>query len=333
MHTRARKVTVTGATGFLGGRLVEALRARGDEVTCLVRGSSHTAALSATGARVVVGDLLDAASLEPGVRGADQVFHLAAQLRTPWRDDFTQVNAEGCGNLARACAAQPVPPVLVLVSSLAAGGPSAGARAGATGAPRGESDAPAPVSRYGAAKLAGEAAARAWADRLPLTIVRPPVVIGPGDRATRPLLDMLRRGAALVPRGGLFSFVHVDELARLLILAAERGERVRPGGGCGEGVYYAAADEDLTLAELARRLAHAGGHAPRVLPLPVCLVALAALAGEGAGRLLDRPTVLNLDKVREARAGGWRCSARKAHDQLGWSHEPLAAQLATAPGW
>lgn len=321
------RATVTGATGFLGGRLVKALRARGDDVTCLVRASSDPAPLRALGARVVVGSLLDADSLRPGVAEADVVFHLAAQLRTPWRRDFRQVNAEGCGNLARACAARERPPALVVVSSLAAGGPALDGRA------RREEDPPAPCSRYGAAKLAGEAAALEWSERVPVTVVRPPVVIGPGDRATRPLLRMLERGLALVPVGGAFSFVHVDDLAGLLIAAAERGERAFPGAPTGQGVYYAAADEDLPLSELARRLAHAARRAPRVLPVPVGLVALLALLGEGAGRLLGRPSLLNLDKVREARAGSWRCSPEKAGAQLGWVHTPLAAQLAQAPTW
>lgn len=327
LETSLRRAVVTGATGFVGGGLLRALRARGVEVTCLVRGSSDPGPLQALGARVVVGDLLQAGTLAPALDGADVVFHLAAQLRAHWRPDFLRVNQEGCGNVAAACAAQPVPPTLVVVSSLAAGGPAPAGRA------RVEEDQPAPRSRYGQAKLLGEEAARRYADHVPLTIVRPPIVIGRGDRAARPLLGMLRRGLALVPAGGAFSLVENEDLAGLLLLAAERGERARPDGPPGQGVYYAAADEPLALGELARRLALAAGLPARVLRLPLGLVWLLSLGGEGLGRLLDRPLLLNLDKAREARAGSWVCSPEKARRQLGWTPTPLARHLAQAPGW
>ena len=157
-------------------------------------------------------------------------------------------------------------------------------------------------------------------------------MIGRGDRAARPLLGMLRRGLALVPAGGAFSLVENEDLAGLLLLAAERGERARPDGPPGQGVYYAAADEPLALGELARRLALAAGLPARVLRLPLGLVWLLSLGGEGLGRLLDRPLLLNLDKAREARAGSWVCSPEKARRQLGWTPTPLARHLAQAPG-
>ena len=111
---------VTGATGFCGRHLVAALIARGHRVTALVRPTSNRKGLTDLGVGFVEGDLLEPASYRAAVGEADVVFHLAAQLRTPWRDDFMTTNGDATGQLAEACAQAATPPVFVYVSSLAA---------------------------------------------------------------------------------------------------------------------------------------------------------------------------------------------------------------------
>ncbi len=76
---------VTGATGFVGSHLVEALRRRGDEVTALARSATKAAALAPLGVRVVPGDLQDAGSLDRAVAGQDVVYHVAGPGRGPRR--------------------------------------------------------------------------------------------------------------------------------------------------------------------------------------------------------------------------------------------------------
>lgn len=317
---------VTGGTGFIGGRLAEALSASGRRVRCLVRATSNTRALEALGAECVVGDLQDEASLRAACAGVDEVYHLAALLKAPWHREFSAVTAEGCGRIAAAAAAQQTPPLVVLVSSLAAAGPSAD--------PRAEARHPAPVSRYGRAKLAGEEAARAHAERVPLTIVRPPLVLGQGDRSLLPIFKMAQRGLLVAPSRARLSLIHVDDLVACLIAAADQGERVAPSGDPARGVYFAAADEALPLAELGREIAAAlGGARPRTLRLPIPALWAAACASEAWGRLRDRPTLLNLDKVVEARAEGWVCSADKAKRQLGFAPAPLGERLLATASW
>jgi nucleoside-diphosphate-sugar epimerase len=106
------------------------------------------------------------------------VYHLAGLVKAIQVRQLYQVNCQGVANVARACAAQITPPTLLVISSLAAMGPSSPQR------PRLESDPPAPVSHYGRSKLAGEQAARQWARDAPITILRPPVVFGERDPAT-----------------------------------------------------------------------------------------------------------------------------------------------------
>lgn len=321
-------VLVTGGTGFIGARLVERLVAEGRSVRCLVRASSNTTQLEELGVECYVGDLRDEASLRGACAGVAEVYHLAALLKAPWHAEFTSVTAEGCGRMAAACAAQPEPPVLILVSSLAAAGPSA------TG--RREVEAAAPISRYGRAKLAGEEAARPYADRVPLTVIRPPLVLGEGDRSLLPVFRMARCGWVVAPGRAPLSMIHVDDLVESLIAAAAKGERVpaEPGAAPDQGVYFVADGEARRLSELGAEIAASlGKRPPRTIRMPLPLLYAAAAASEAWGRLRDRQTLLNLDKIKEAGAPGWVCSIDKAREQLGFEPQPFAERLRATGAW
>src|SRR5262249_35362514 len=127
-----------------------------------------------------IGELTDFESLKAAVQGVDVVYHLAGVISARDRAGFFQANAEGTGNLARACAeANPGLKRFVYVSSIAAGGPCASAE------PRTEAMPDAPISVYGRSKLQGEVELKRWSrdgERFPITIVRPPIVYGPRDK-------------------------------------------------------------------------------------------------------------------------------------------------------
>ena len=147
------KALVTGASGFIGGQLVRELLARGHDVVGLVRRTAAAEPLQSLGARIVAGDVTVPESLAEAVADVDTVYHLAGAIRARNAADFLRVNANGVSNMLRACRRRISPPTVVLVSSLAAAGPS-------TGRPRSEEDRATPVSHYGRSKLAGESAAR-----------------------------------------------------------------------------------------------------------------------------------------------------------------------------
>jgi nucleoside-diphosphate-sugar epimerase len=322
------RILVTGGTGFIGRHIVQRLIAAGDDVTCLVRPQSDGGSLTAKGAAVVRGDMTDAASLQAAVRGQDAVIHAAAMLKAPWRPAFRTANVEGTRHLAEACAVQETPPAFILVSSLAAAGPST------DGKPREESQPATPVSIYGAVKLAAEQAAADLAGRLPVTIVRPPMVIGEGDHTSLPLFRMALAGVSVVPmlRPPAVSLIHATDLADVLQRAAHHGERLN--GTPGHGYYYAAADERPSIAELGGLMAASVGRpAPWVVRLPFGVLRLAALLGEMRGRLTDQPSVMNLDKAREMGAGAWICANTKARVGLSWEPEALADRLCQTIEW
>lgn len=327
-------VLVTGGSGFIGGRLVGRLSKRDCRVWCLVRGESEE--LRSTGAQLIVGDVTDRGSVERalGESQADTVFHLAGLVRARRRGDFARVNAGGTENVAAACAGRANPPVLVVVSSLSAAGP------GAAGRLRVEEDVPTPVSAYGRSKLAGEAAAATHASIVPTSILRPPIVFGPGDRAVLEMIRPIARwGVHLVPGWGGGShrllLIHVDDMVEGLLLAAEKGERVGVGGLPGRGVYFLAGEENPTYVELGQAMSGAlGRKSPANVRVPGWLLKLAGIGGDVKGWVGGQPAWINSDKMNEALAGSWVCSAAKARSQLGWSPAAsLADRLRETVRW
>jgi nucleoside-diphosphate-sugar epimerase len=330
------KVLVTGATGFIGTHLVTTLLAQGEDVTCLVRKTSHAQTLEYAGVRLICGDMNDPESLAAAVAGQDVVFNLAGCTQSLNPRKYYLVNQRGVANIAQACAGRTTPPILVTVSSLAASGPSL------DGKPRTEADRPMPVSHYGHSKRAGERVAEAFADRVPITIVRPPIVLGEGDRMGLSLFRSIAKyGVHMVPGFSQrrFSVIHADDLVQLLLLAAKRGKRLAPRGPDGargaQGYYFAASECDPDYSDLGRMVAEAvGRHLVVIVPTASPVVWMVAFAGEAVSRMRHDPLFINLDKAREITAGSWTCSAQTAATELGFQVEqPLLERLRQTAEW
>ena len=324
-------VLVTGASGFIGGHLVRRLIARNCRVTCLVRASSRVDELRLAGAHLIVCEIADRSGIARAIASSNarSVFHVAGRVRALDADDYMRVNAESVETVAQACTDQRVRPVLVLVSSLAAAGP-AGDR------PAIESDRPAPVSDYGRSKLAGERVAMKYADAVPITVVRPCIVFGAGDRGTYEIFKPIARSGLHVVGGSgdhAVSLVAVADLVECLVLAAEQGERLVPEVA-GQGIYFAAA-EDVSYVELGTAIARAlAKPRPRVIHLPRWSLRGIGKFGDVVSRVSKRPGWVSSDKIREFLAGSWTCSSAKARQQLGWlPAAPLADRLRESAEW
>jgi dihydroflavonol-4-reductase len=328
------RVLVTGASGFIGPHLVAALVARGDEVSCLVQKTSAVDRLEQHGVKLYVGDVTEEASLEAPIAGAEIVYHLAGRNQVFRSREFYQVNQEGGRNVAAVCARQSVPPVLVWLSSLAAAGPAKDDRL------RTEADPLVQVAHYGRSKRLGEEAAEDYAGAVPITIVRSPMAFGEADHQTLPMFKSIAQaGIHIVPGLGRarFSVIYVGDLVDLLILAAERGTRLKPDdhGAKPDGYYFAACEEHPSYAELGRMIGAALGRR-RVLVVPTIpqTIWLFALGGEVISRIQRRPFSLNIDKAREIRAGSWTCSPQRAREELGFSVAvPFADRLRQIAEW
>ncbi|MBI5838155.1 MAG: NAD-dependent epimerase/dehydratase family protein [Candidatus Eisenbacteria bacterium] len=301
------RALVTGGTGFVGGALAMELKRSGYELDALVRPAGKRALLESLGARLVPGDLSDRKALEEAVRHAHVVHHVAAVVRARDPREFERSNVEGTRLLLEVCASRPGgAPRVVLVSSLAAAGPSPDGR------PLTEDDTPHPVTAYGRSKLAQERLAGEFRDRVPVIVVRPPVVYGPRDTGVLVLFRMAMRGFSPLLVGGTerSCMIHVDDLAAALRLAGEKGP---PGA-----VYFATDGTDHHTFEMAKAIAKVLGR--RTLPLPAPLVVARAVAR--VNRWLtprDLTPVLDPDKVIDLSQRFWVCSDARARRELGYS--------------
>ncbi|GHG78163.1 NAD-dependent epimerase/dehydratase family protein [Streptomyces griseocarneus] len=308
---------LTGATGFIGRRLLDHLAARGDDATVLVRDRRRLPASPAV-VRVVVGDLTDPEALSRALGAVDRVLHLAAVTHAARAADYLTVNTEGTARLCAAAAERSRPPRVVYCSSLAAGGPSAPGRR------RAEGDRPAPRSWYGRSKLGGERVLLEAAGRVPGVIVRPTFVHGPGeDLGFLPGLAVATAAPAVLvtwaaaPR--LLSVVHVDDVCTALLAAAEHGRPVAPGTP-GQGVYqisdgadHRAEDIRAAVARVLRR------RRVWIAGMPRPLAAAAASWAESSARRRGRSPSMTRDRLGDLRAADWSCSIGNAVRDLGYA--------------
>lgn len=300
---------VTGSSGFIGSRLVRQLVAEGYHVRRLVRSSSRPWHDASVETHVV--DFEDVVSLRkhPALADAEHVFHLAGVTKALTADEFRRGNVVPTVNLLRALDGRAALRRVVVVSSQAAAGP-----ARALDAPITESDPPRPIEGYGASKLEAEEEAREFAPRVPITIVRPCSVYGPGDVDFLPLFRMARRGVLVYPgtAGQYISLLHVDDVADGLVAAA-RAESTR-----GETVFFAS-QAPVRWPELGAAIVAAAGRRRALsVPVPAILVRAVVPAGEAWARATGRRSLLNRHKVALARPRYWICSAARAAELFGF---------------
>ncbi len=299
---------VTGASGFIGRRLVMELARRGNQVACLVRRTSNTTPLRDLPVELVLGDLGDVSSLAAAVRGRDTVFHLAGVIQAVGGPAFHAVNTLGTRNLVDACLqAAPGLKRFVFVSSIAAAGPSP------EGTSMNEDDEPHPVSDYGRSKLAAEHLVLAAKDKLPVTIVRPPNVLGPGSKEIERAAALLRK--RLVPALGdvkpRTSLIDVDDLVGALLLAAQSPR-------CAGQTYFVTDGRSYAWPEIMAALAEALGVGRFRVKVPFGLQILAAGLAETAARFTRRPPLLTREIVRAVRDHFWICDGSKIGRELGF---------------
>ena len=284
------KVTVLGATGFIGRHLCDACVERGDFVTAFLRNASANDQFIQYGVRTVIGSLVDEQAITRACEGSDLVFNLAGVLGK-WgksNEELHLVNARTPG-LVTECASHAGAGKVVLVSTAGVSGPLP------DGVDGSESDEPQPQTEYQKTKYAGESAAldAHQSTGIPLVITRPSFVYGPGDTHKLSLFRMVAAGRMILVNGGKSRLhpVFVDDVVRGILLASDRA------AGNGE-VYIIAGERAATTRELVEAIALSIGITPPKNSLPEGLLLGVAGIAEAVGRVAHREPPLTRSKVK-----------------------------------
>lgn len=294
-----QRILVTGAAGFVGRALCRELMARGGVVRAAVRRSGNVP----TGCELaVVGDIGPATDWSAALDGVDALVHLAARVHVMHDTAadplalFREVNVAGAERLARAAAAAGVRR-FVYLSSVKVNGEAT------TKHPFTEKDVPHPQDAYAISKWEAEQAlARIAAETgLEVVILRPPLVYGPGVAANfLSLLRWVERGVPL-PLASVQnqrSLVYLDNLVGAITACLEHP------AAAGQ-TFMVSDDKAVSTPGLVRLLAQGLHRSPRLFPVPLSLLRLAAMM-TGTSARLDRL------------AGSLAVDSRKIHEMLGW---------------
>lgn len=322
---KAMLALVTGATGFVGANVVEALNRAGWQVRALHRPTSSLAALHGLEYESAIGDVTDPSSLRAAMGGCDAVFHVAGVTADYWQQDVQRlmaVNVQGTRNVVEAML-EAGAPRLVHTSSQAALGFADDDR------PVDEThqyNLPPEVYPYGYSKhLAEQEVQRAVAAGLHAVIVNPTVVLGPRDVTcynSQIILEVQRGRVPFAPPGGI-NVVDAQDLARGHLLALERG---RPGE------RYLLAGHNIANLELMRRIADVLKVRPPRGVVPRSLIRPLAAALDGANRISPRRLPLAGDVLRFG-ARVIYADNGKAIGELGFRVSPLEETIARAVAW
>ena len=317
-------VLVTGASGFVGSAIAAAFRKSGYPVRVLVRASSPRVNIDPRD-EVVVGDLLDRASVAAGLQGMRYLVHAAADYRlwAPSPDDMLRANVEG-SRIVMEEALRAGLERIVYTSSVATFDLRAGGLADETRhLPHTEA-----IGAYKRSKILAEnlVAEMVASDRLPAVIVNPSTPIGPRDVKPTPTGRIIIEAAsgrmpAFIETG--LNFVHVDDVAAGHLAALHRG-RI--------GERYILGGENVTLRQMLLDIAGIVGRRARPLRLPRGALYPFAYGAEMLARATGRAPFATVDGLRMARYT-MHFDDSKARRELGYASRPYRDGLVEAIEW
>ena len=312
---------VTGATGFIGGRVVARLRDRGDEVLALVRSPERATDLRALGCELVQGDLTDSGALAGGLEGADACFHIAGDYRVGMDEagcrEMWTTNVDGTRAVLQAAHDAGVART-VYVSTVGVFGNTEQQVVDETFR-RDESKGF--LTCYDETKYRAHVVAEEFvAKGDPVIIVAPGGVYGPGDHSgLGTLIEMARKGrAVLVPFADLgWTMAHVEDVADGIVLAHDKGQ---------PGEFYVLAGPAVRNRDVAAKVAELSGKKPPRGKLPTPFVKAAIPLGRLVGRAMGTgPNVREM--IRGSEGVTYWARADKARRELGWEPRDLETGL------
>ena len=302
------KALVTGASGFTGSHVVQALEQQGDFVVGLVRKSSNLARLSNCNVQLVYGDITDRDAMRSAMTGVDTVFHTAAYVELGIVDEaeMERVNVEGTRCVLETAQAAGVSKV-VYCSTIGVFGDTGGKRVNETFKRT--------QTGFSSAYDRTKYQAQEWVDRfaaqgLPVVSLLPSGIFGADDPHFGPVMQQFLKGRLKLWAGGdrITGIVHVDDLAAAMILAAVKSK---------PGEHYIISAGELTTREMFEIFSQETNiPVPTEAPKPV--VRFLGNLLDPVGRLLKWQPLLSRERVHYVYDRCVRVDATKAFQELGW---------------
>lgn len=310
---------VTGATGFIGGHVARMLVQDGHEVVALVRTPSKAKDLAAAGIHLAEGDIVDKESMRQPMTGVDGVFHIAAWYKVGLKDKQAEnINVAGTRNVLELMKELTIPKG-VYTSTLAVFSDTKDVLVDENYYHPAEKGF---LSEYDRTKWLAhyEVAVPMMKDGLPLVIVQPGLVYGPGDTSSvrDNLIRYLQGKLPMLPAKTAFAWAHIEDIARAHILAMQKGRA---------GESYIIGGEKVRFSD-AMKLAEelTGIPAPRMIAPPGLLKIMAALTGI-VGSVIPLPAAYQAESLRIIAGVTYLGDNSKARRELGYNPRPLREGL------
>jgi nucleoside-diphosphate-sugar epimerase len=302
------RVLITGATGFIGSHIAEALHRKGYQLRCLVRRTSDLTWLNKLPIEYHYGDLFDIDALRTAARDVDYIYHVAGLTKAKTKEEYFRSNHLATKNILSAVAdANPNLKRFIHISSQAAVGPSD------PGKPIDEQTPFHPITTYGISKMEAEKECLKMMDTFPITIARPPAVYGPRDKDVFEFFNTMNKG--LQPMIGFgqkyVSLIHVRDLADGIILAGEHPD------GRGQ-TYFISSERYYNWREVGDITSHIMNKRALRLHIPEWGVYTVATFAELFSIFSKKPALINFEKAKDIVQDAWTCDISKAKQQLGF---------------
>lgn len=305
------KYFVTGATGFVGGKLARTLCEQGHEVHASVRDLNKAKDLAALGVQLFKGDVTDKESMRSAMQGVDGVFHVAGwyKIGVPDKSDGERVNVQGTRNVLELMQELNIPKG-VYTSSLVVNSDTKGEMKDESYHYSGPH-----LSEYDRTKAVAHEIARQFiAQGLPLVIVMPGLIYGPGDTSVlhTNIQDFLQEKLPMLPSQTEVCWAHVDDIVQGHILAMEKGKI---------GESYIIAGERCTIVDAFKLASQiTGKRAPGVTSYK--MMKTLSVVVKPFDRFL--PPTYTSEGLREIAGPTYLGDNSKARRELGYNPRPLA---------